>query len=218
MDFVREAEVVTEYLYGTRSRAAARSLLSSHSKIDPREDTQTRTEPYDIYFISSKQPRGPQQPDRRPKSLQRGATTPNSNMNDMKSRCTTSTCNYWPHCSEVLYSPSQSQPLMKVSQSYPTHRRVSIDSVISQSKERTSACSSPASLDIVDDLQPRKTQRKDMTKCTIKHSSPNSYEQGTRWEYRNARSPIEVKTDIGVYLIFSTYNLLWGDKTLDNIS
>ncbi|XP_011308183.1 uncharacterized protein RhoGEF3 isoform X2 [Fopius arisanus] len=183
MELLREAEVVTEYLYGTRTRAPARSHVPSHF-----DDTQERHEPHDIYFISSKQPRQ----DRRAKSLQRGATTPNTTtpINDIsKMRCNTSTCNYWPHCSETLYSPNQ-PPLMKLSQSYPTNRRVSTDSIISQSKDRTSASSSPASLDVVDDREGRNTVTRKEMKIPMKQS-PN-YEGTTRWEYRNARASPEV--------------------------
>ncbi|XP_063987773.1 mucin-2 isoform X2 [Diachasmimorpha longicaudata] len=196
-EHLRETEVVTEYLYGTRSRASVRSIVSSH--FDSRDDAQERREPYDVYFISSKQSRSHQ--DRRAKSLQRGATTPTTSnfMNDMnKIRCNTSTCNYWPHCSESLYSPNQPQPLMKISQSYPTHRRVSTDSVTSQSKDRASTCSSPASLDIVDDRDTRKTHVRKEMKSAMKRSSPNSYEGTTRWEYRNARASPEVMKNVGV--------------------
>ncbi|KAK0164355.1 hypothetical protein PV328_002993 [Microctonus aethiopoides] len=232
----REPEAVTEYLYGTRSRPITRSHQLS-SRYDTRDDTasdrRNTTGPYDVYFISAKQPRHQQSSiinysqqqqqqqsssnnRQRPRTLQRGATTPNSNIssasNDSKMRCNTSTCDFWPHCSqkETLYSPNQSQAFMKLSQSYPSHPRISIDSIISHStRDRGSACSSPAALDVIDDrdtmnkarartgerYQNSKQDQERLPKSVLKQSrrspvdlSQNGIDLATRWEYRNAHS------------------------------
>lgn len=202
-------EVVTEYLYGTRSRPTTRSLLAG--RYEAREEVGQQRRgiasgagsgggggggTYDVYFISAKQPRQQhqqvgnnscvgvtnsgqkqQQSNRRPKTLQRGATTPNPSgaskcpdfclSSDSKNRCSTSTCDFWPHCSQRdnRYSSNQGQPaFMKVSQSYPSHRRVSTDNSGNpvNRDSRGSACSSPASLDVVEDrvdCMARKHQR-----------------------------------------------------------
>ncbi|XP_034941073.1 serine-rich adhesin for platelets [Chelonus insularis] len=224
----RENEVtVTEYLYGTRSRPITRNVHSG--RYENRDDTVDRratTGPYDVYFISAKQPRHQQsiinyaqqqqqqQSSRRPRTLQRGATTPNTNTSNISSeskvRCNTSTCDFWPHClqRETLCSPNQNQASMKLSQSYPSHRRVSTDNIISHStRDRGSACSSPASLD-VDDRESRKSrQRSERHFQTSKHEerlpksvlkqprrsplgSQNELDQSTRRDFRNAHGEI----------------------------
>lgn len=205
-------------------------------RYDSREDSVDRrgtSGPYDVYFISAKQPR--QQPsninytqqslNRRPRTLQRGATTPNTSgqTSDSKIRCNTSTCDFWPHCAqrETLYSPNTGQAFMKLSQSYPAHRRASNDSIISHAtRDRGSACSSPASLDVVDDRDNRKPRprlerthqaakpEERLPKSALKPSrkspvgSLNGLDQSTRWEYRNSHgdnivrrvSPVQSKT------------------------
>ncbi|XP_053597025.1 uncharacterized protein LOC103576107 isoform X2 [Microplitis demolitor] len=238
----REPETVTEYLYGTRSRPMTRNIQSG--RYDNREDKIDRrstTGACDVYFISAKQPRQKQpvvnynqQQQQQQKSsnrpsriLQRGVTTPNTNSSvissESKIRCNTSTCSFWPHCTqrETLYSPNLSQTCMKLSQSYPSHRRLSTDNIINHtSRDRDSACSSPAALDVVEDRDLRKSRQrgeyypplskheergpKSVLKQTRKSpaSSPNELDQITRWEYRNTHgdtisrrvSPIQSKT------------------------
>ena len=232
-ELLHEVEAVTEYLYGTRSRAAARNLLAG--RYESREDTsreQRRRDPgtYDVYFISAKQPRQQQQQyqvssnssnnppssipkqqqqqqfNRRPRTLQRGATTPNTNPSSTcpdfcvssgsKNRCNSSTCDFWPHCSqrETLYSPNKGQTFMKLSQSYPAHRRVSADAASHVSKNRGSACSSPASLDVMDDRtdtivrKPRQrggTSERSHVQSKDEERVPKSAMKTTRW------SPLE---------------------------
>lgn len=170
-DLLREAEVVTEFLYGTRSRVAARNLLSSRFERRNENADQRKSAPnsYDVYFISSKQ----QQPqpvksnnnstqNLRPKTLQRGVTTPVTNPTsnhdftlspESKMRCYSSTCDFWPHCSQrdSIYSPSQGPVFMKVSQSYPAHQRMTSET--GSQVNRGSACSSPASLERMDETR-----------------------------------------------------------------
>ncbi|XP_043469994.1 uncharacterized protein LOC122503188 isoform X3 [Leptopilina heterotoma] len=173
-DLLREAEVVTEFLYGTRSRVAARNLLSSRfeKRNDNADQRKTTPNSYDVYFISSKQTQpikannntSTQQQISRPKTLQRGVTTPvtNSTSNhdftlspESKMRCNSSTCDFWPHCSQrdSIYSPSQGPVFMKVSQSYPAHQRMTSET--GSQVNRGSTCSSPASLERMDDRETR---------------------------------------------------------------
>ncbi|XP_015606220.1 uncharacterized protein LOC107272983 isoform X2 [Cephus cinctus] len=189
-DLLREAEAVTEFLYGTRSRAAARNLLTN--RYDRREEIkeQRRNVPstYDVYFISPKQQQQQtqqqqqpqakvgnnvpaqqqqQQQNRRPRTLQRGASTPNAKpapghdfcaSPEAKNRCSSSTCDFWPHCSQrdTLYSPNQAPVFMKLSQSYPAHQRLTPDSGAHMG--RSSACSSPASLERMDERDARERE------------------------------------------------------------
>ena len=173
-ELLREAEVVTEFLYGTRSRTAARNLLSSRfeRREENAEQRRNNPNPYDVYFISSKQQTQPvktnnlvqqQQQNRRPRTLQRGVTTPVTNPStnhdfaispESKMRCNSSTCDFWPHCSQrdTLYSPNQGPVFMKVSQSYPAHQRMN---ETGNQANRGSTCSSPASLEKMDDRETR---------------------------------------------------------------
>ncbi|KAG8036655.1 hypothetical protein G9C98_003977 [Cotesia typhae] len=193
----------------------------------------------DVYFISAKQPRQKQaimnytqqqqqkSSNKQLRTLQRGVTTPNTNSSvpsaESKTRCNTSTCNFWPHCTqrETLYSPNLNQTSMKSSQSYPSHRRMSNDNIINHTnRDRDSACSSPAALDIVEDRDMRKSRQRGehyssmakseerQPKSVLKQprrspaGSLNELDQTTRWEYRNTHgdsvgqrvSPIRSKT------------------------
>ncbi|KAL0125257.1 hypothetical protein PUN28_004412 [Cardiocondyla obscurior] len=170
----REPEMVTEYLYGTRSRVVPRSALTN------RYESQEQRRGNSNYIVSKQQQQPPkvstnasksqqqqsqqQQQSRQSRTLQRGATTPNTSTpsatqhfcisSDTKLRCTNNTCDFWPHCSQKdLYSPNQApQPVfMKLSQSYPAHQRLSTDG----GSHRGSASSSPASLERMDDRELR---------------------------------------------------------------
>lgn len=135
-----EARAVTEYLYGTRSRAAARALLAHryHEQADPvagqLPQPQAQPQPFNVYLVR-KSRTGRQRP------LQRGVTTPTSTTFSPESNpCNPNTCDFWPHCAhrDSLYppssksstpSPSSSTKLppssssasgsMRLSQSYP---------------------------------------------------------------------------------------------------
>lgn len=221
-NFLREADMVTEYLYGTRSRVVPRNMLTSRYDRRDESQEQRRGNPntYDVYIISSKQQQQSskssnssqqqqqqqqsqqqsqqqQQQSRRPRTLQRGATTPNTNASsvnqdfcispDTKLRCNSSTCDFWPHCSqrETLYSPSQTpQPVfMKLSQSYPAHQRLSTDA----GSHRGSASSSPASLERMDERELR--ERDNLRKNRSNQQNNSKYQerpkgvlkQGNRW-------------------------------------
>ncbi|KAI4488594.1 hypothetical protein M0802_011484 [Mischocyttarus mexicanus] len=123
-ELFREAEAVTEYLYGTRSRVV------THFSVSP----------------------------------------------DTKLRCNSSTCDFWPHCSQrnTIYSPNQGPPppvFMKVSQSYPAHQRLSTDTV--GHTNRGSACSSPASLERMDDRDYRERESSRKNRTSREHSNLN---------------------------------------------
>ena len=213
-ELLREAEVVTEFLYGTRSRTAARNLLSGHFE---RQDENTdqrinNPNPYDVYFISSKQQSQPvktnssssvqqQQQIRRPRTLQRGVTTPVTNPTtnydyaispETKMRCNSSICDFWPHCSQrdTIYSPNQVPLSMKVSHSYPAHQRMTTET--GSQANCGSACSSPGSLERMNDRESRdretsrKNRQRDLNggskyqervpKGVLKHSRWSSHE------------------------------------------
>jgi len=218
--------MVTEYLYGTRSRVVPRNMMSSrYERRDESQEQRRGNNTYDVYIISSKQQQQQsskvsnssqsqqqqqpqqsqsqqqqqqQQQSRRPRTLQRGATTPNANAPstnqdfcispDTKLRCNSSTCDFWPHCSqrETLYSPNQAPPpvFMKLSQSYPAHQRLSTDA----GSHRGSASSSPASLERMDDreLRERDNLRKSRNSQQGKYQErPKVLKQANRW------SPLE---------------------------
>ncbi|XP_025268401.1 uncharacterized protein LOC105252011 isoform X2 [Camponotus floridanus] len=223
-NLLRETEVVTEYLYGTRSRVVPRSSLSSRYERRDENQEQRRGTPntYDVYIISSKQQQQQhqsskvfnssqpqqqsqqsqqqQQQSRRPRTLQRGATTPNTSApsvnqdfcisSDTKLRCNSSTCDFWPHCSqrETLYSPNQAPPpvFMKLSQSYPAHQRLSTDT----GSHRGSASSSPASLERMDD---RELRERDNLRKRNNQQGNSKYQERSKGVLKqtNRWSPLE---------------------------
>lgn len=131
-DMLREAEVVTEFLYGTRSRAAAKALLLQrcHDRWDEAmKETQKATpnNGYNVYFVGNKM--------QRQKPLQRGSSVasmqppPNKSFTpspttESKNPCNSSTCDFWPHCAQRDNLNSQAQNVyagsVKVS---PTYQR-----------------------------------------------------------------------------------------------
>ncbi|KAJ3640655.1 hypothetical protein Zmor_027203 [Zophobas morio] len=133
-DLLREAEVVTNYLYGTRTRAAAQALLmhrySSMGKEEkPKEAPKPHNNGLTVYFV-------PNPKKERPKVLHRGSTTPNLPISKHvfgpqveptppKNPCTSDTCDFWPHCAHR--ESLNREFIMRSSQSYPTHQR-SLDS------------------------------------------------------------------------------------------
>jgi len=107
-----EARAVSDYLHGTRSRAAARALLQSRYHAE--HETERRggnKEPdpgINIFFVSRN--KGKQQ---RQRVLQRGVTTPTTAAGGHVfcpdfNPCNSDTCDFWPHCAhrESLYPPS----------------------------------------------------------------------------------------------------------------
>ncbi|KYN33988.1 hypothetical protein ALC56_11802 [Trachymyrmex septentrionalis] len=108
---------------------------------------------------------------------------------DTKLRCNSSTCDFWPHCSqrETLYSPNQAPPpvFMKLSQSYPAHQRLSTDA----GSHRGSASSSPASLERMDDRELR--ERDNLRKS--RNSQQSKYQERPKAMFKQANrwSPLE---------------------------
>ncbi|KAF2884833.1 hypothetical protein ILUMI_21342 [Ignelater luminosus] len=127
-DMIREAEIVTEFLYGTRSRAAAQALLMhryNNSRDEkPKESLKSSsTNSFDVFYVTKD----------KQKLLQRGTTTPNSASTKQPFRsspttetvnpCNSNTCDFWPHCAHRDTLNSRAQSMMRLSQSYPTHQR-----------------------------------------------------------------------------------------------
>lgn len=134
-EMLREAEIVTEFLYGTRSRAAAQALLI-HRYNNSREEKPKDVKPstnngYDVFYVTNTK--------ERQKVLQRGVSIPNappppakptfrsSPTTENANPCTSTTCDFWPHCAHRESLNSRAQSMMRLSQSYPTHQR-SLDS------------------------------------------------------------------------------------------
>ncbi|XP_066585015.1 uncharacterized protein RhoGEF3 isoform X2 [Prorops nasuta] len=206
-EFRRETEAVAEYLYGTRRRIVKTSPIGRFDRQeDPQDQRRLNASSYDVYFISSKSNNGismqqqQQQQSRRPRTLQRGITTPNANHHssgsdfsinsDSKLRCNSSTCNYWPHCPQrdALYSPNQNPPVfMKLSQSYPDQQRLANDG--NNYGGRGSTCSSPASLDRMDEreLKDRENLRNGrsngvaLSKCQDRPPKGSAKTRNSRW-------------------------------------
>ncbi|XP_049800167.1 uncharacterized protein LOC126235490 [Schistocerca nitens] len=124
-----EARAVTEYLYGTRSRAAARALLAQryHSSDQPEEPARRKDNgrPFNVFVVRKTNPHNhhdgshlhhhqqvpappPQYVQRPRRSLQRGVTTPTSAAD--ANPCNPDTCDFWPHCAhrDSLYPPTKS--------------------------------------------------------------------------------------------------------------
>ncbi|XP_064214034.1 uncharacterized protein RhoGEF3 isoform X1 [Tribolium castaneum] len=111
-DLRREAEIVSNFLYGSRTRAAAQALLMQRYNSMSKEDKEVQKP--SSYFPKKE----------RPKVLHRGSTTPNLPLGPKhvfgpqeppKNPCTSETCDFWPHC-------AHRESIMRSSQSYPTHR------------------------------------------------------------------------------------------------
>ncbi|XP_046420190.1 uncharacterized protein LOC124179639 isoform X1 [Neodiprion fabricii] len=193
-ELLREAEVVTEFLYGTRSRPMTRSVMSNRQYGDRRDESDQRrgggtSGSYEVYFVPSSSKQQQQQTSKpvkhnqRPRTLQRGGSgqisgeispedhhhpevcrvSPETQQQQSSSRCNTSTCNFWPYCSQrdssQLYSPGQTvgsfPGSMKMSQSYPASRsRLAVDP-----SGRNSASSSPGSLEQMDEREVQTKKR-----------------------------------------------------------
>lgn len=137
-DMLREAEVVTGFLYGSRSRAAAQALLihrynNSNREEKPKEPAKSHQNPaFDLYYVDNKQ-----------NLPQRGSTTPNLKnskylLGEIKNPCNSDTCDFWPHCAHRESLNSQAQSMMRLSQSYPSHHK-SMEASIPDTNRSTSA-------------------------------------------------------------------------------
>lgn len=136
-DMLREAEVVTGYLYGNRSRAAAQALLMHryhNNDISRDEKNKEVNKPVNngvtVYYIGNSRKD-------KPKTLLRGSTSPSfsgsrqnyeMNKTDIKNPpCSRDNCDFWPHCAHRDNISREPNFVMRSSQSYPTHAR-SLDS------------------------------------------------------------------------------------------
>ncbi|KAK5650640.1 hypothetical protein RI129_001669 [Pyrocoelia pectoralis] len=128
---LREAEIVTEYLYGTRSHAAAQALLVHRYNNGRDEKVKDSAKPvanngFDVIYVGNSSRE-------RQKVLQRCVTTPNQNSTKQSFKispttesgnaCNSNTCDFWPHCAHRDSLNSRAQSMMRLSQSYPSHQR-----------------------------------------------------------------------------------------------
>ncbi|XP_066138350.1 uncharacterized protein RhoGEF3 isoform X1 [Euwallacea fornicatus] len=137
-ELLREAEVVSGYLYGNRSRAAAQALLMhryNNNNISMEEKSKEANKPalkneLTVYYV------GNNRNDRLNRVLLRGATSPSlpstkssfENMKDgfdVKGSCSPETCDFWPHCAHRENLCREQNYVMRSSQSYPLHQRSS---------------------------------------------------------------------------------------------
>ncbi|KAJ8934091.1 hypothetical protein NQ314_013600 [Rhamnusium bicolor] len=106
VDMLREAEVVTGFLYGNRSRAAAQALLMhryNNNNISKEEKAKEGNKPINngltVYYVGNSRKE-------RQKLLVRGSTSPNlptgkhtfEARTETKNPCKPDTCDFWPHC------------------------------------------------------------------------------------------------------------------------
>ncbi|KAJ8933594.1 hypothetical protein NQ318_003350 [Aromia moschata] len=135
-DILREAEVVTGFLYGNRSRAAAQALLMhryNNNEITKEEKAKDSMKHVNngltVYYV------GNSKKDKQ-KVLVRGSTSPSLSLSkraaegarsEAKNPCKPDTCDFWPHCANRESLKREAQFVMRSSQSYPTHQR-SLDS------------------------------------------------------------------------------------------
>lgn len=80
---------------------------------------------YNVFYVGN--------PGTERQKLQRGSTAPNLNntknnfagkaSTEIKNLCNPDTCDFWPHCAHRDSINNQTQPMMRASQSYPTHQR-----------------------------------------------------------------------------------------------
>lgn len=130
-DMLREAEVVTSYLYGNRNRAAAQAHLIHRYNNSGREEKAkehakncAQNNIFNVYYV------GKNNKEQRHKMLQRGLTTSSSissKPNSSSNSCNHDTCDFWPHCAS---RESLNTSMMRLSQSYPSHQK-SLESPIS---------------------------------------------------------------------------------------
>lgn len=121
-EILREAEVVTSYLYGNRTRAAQQALMI-HRYNNVRDDKSkpdqkvSGSNVYNIYVVGNGKDRQ--------KVLQRGSTAPTLTTvkKEVKNPCNSDTCDFWPHCAHRESLNTQAQSMMRLSHSYPTHQR-----------------------------------------------------------------------------------------------
>ncbi|XP_050499338.1 uncharacterized protein LOC126879961 isoform X2 [Diabrotica virgifera virgifera] len=125
-DMLREAEVVTGFVYGNRSRAAAQALINHrfNSTSFSKEEKSKASKPVinngvTVYYVGNSKKDSQ-------KVLVRGATSPIlssfESRSEYKDMCSIDTCSFWPHCSH-----RDTSNVIRPSHSYPTHQR-SLDS------------------------------------------------------------------------------------------
>ncbi|CAG9859561.1 unnamed protein product [Phyllotreta striolata] len=127
-EVLREAEVVTGFLYGNRTRVAAQALLNQRYNGSISKDDKNRlaskavNSEVTVYYVGNVKKEGQ-------KVLVRGATSPvlsngkpSFDGRSNRETCSIENCSFWPHCSH-----REGSNAIRPSHSYPTHQR-SLDS------------------------------------------------------------------------------------------
>ncbi|CAH1126967.1 unnamed protein product [Ceutorhynchus assimilis] len=182
-EMLREAEVVTGFLYGNRSRAAAQALLMhryNNNNISVEEKNKESNKPalnneLTVYYVGNNRAE-------RQRVLLRGATSPslpsssknsfdNAKDNVEKGPCNPETCDYWPHCVHRENVNREPYFVMRSSQSYPSHQR-SLDSVTTSDSSRSASTviekKSPS-----EQFKQRRSDRKPPQQPEYRRISPN---------------------------------------------
>lgn len=193
-DMLREAEVVTGFLYGNRSRAAAQALLMhryNNNSITKEEKNKDVNKPINngltVYYV------GNNKKDKQ-KVLVRGSTSPSlmtskhsfEMRTEAKNPCKPDTCDFWPHCAHRESLNREAQFVMRSSQSYPTHQR-SLDSSNPESRA--------ASRKIQDQYNRRAAQ--DVEKRKVLNGAPKDMRE--RRLSPNKQSVKRDQTDSAIY-------------------
>ncbi|KAJ8919121.1 hypothetical protein NQ315_012106 [Exocentrus adspersus] len=218
-DMLREAEVVTGFLYGNRSRAAAQALLMhryNNNSLSKEEKSKDVNKPVNngltVYYV------GNSKKDKQ-KVLIRGSTSPSLTTRkqsfevktEPKSVCKPDTCDFWPHCAHRDSLHRENQFVMRSSQSYPTHQR-SLDSSKSETNRSTSSVMDRKSQDqyrrrLVQEIEKRKIQNgaaKDVRERRISPNKPTvKRDQSDSVIYEKKTSPVNPKNRASTFVNIS---------------
>ncbi|KAH1028891.1 hypothetical protein HUJ05_002211 [Dendroctonus ponderosae] len=148
-ELLREAEVVTGFLYGNRSRAAAQALLMhryNNNNISLEEKNKEANKPalkdeLTVYYVGNSR-------NERQRVLLRGATSPSLPSSkssfehtlksfEGKAACSPEICDFWPHCVHRDSTGRESHFVMRSSQSYPSSHQRSSESLATTDSSRS---------------------------------------------------------------------------------
>uniref|UniRef100_A0AAR5P0D4 Uncharacterized protein n=1 Tax=Dendroctonus ponderosae TaxID=77166 RepID=A0AAR5P0D4_DENPD len=146
---LREAELVTGFLYGNRSQAAAQALLIhryNNNNISLEEKNKEANKPalkdeLTVYYVGNSR-------NERQRVLLRGATSPSLPSSkssfehtlksfEGKAACSPEICDFWPHCVHRDSTGRESHFVMRSSQSYLSSHQRSSESLATTDSSRS---------------------------------------------------------------------------------